>query len=110
MKSKIAYEIHKPARKNFVRRSFKVLGINETLQIDLIDMQKYAKENSGNNYILTVIDTFSKKAWAVPLKNKSGLVVTEAIKTILPNGVKNIQSDNGKEFFNKYFSSLMKKL
>lgn len=107
---KIAYELHKPARKNFVRRSFKMLGINETVQIDLIDMQNYARENSGNKYILTLIDTFSKKAYAAPLKNKTGLVVTEAIKTILPKGVKNIQSDNGKEFFNEHFTKLMKKL
>ena len=94
--NEIAYELHKPARKNFIRRSFKVLGINETVQIDLIDMQNYARENSGNKYILTLIDTFSKKAYAAPLKNKTGLVVTEAIKTILPKGVKNIQSDNRK--------------
>lgn len=104
----IAYELHKPARRNFVRRSFKVIGINETVQIDLIDMQPYAKENKGNKYILTLIDIFSKKAYAVPLKNKTGLVVTQAIKTILPKGVKNIHSDNGGEFFNKHFKEFVK--
>ena len=73
-------------------------------------MQKHARENGGNKYILILIDIFSKKAYAVPLKNKTGLVVTQAIKTILPNGVRNIQSDNGKEFFNKHFTELMESL
>lgn len=110
IKQKIAFELHKPARKNFIRRAFKVIGINETLQIDLIDMQKYAKENKGNKYILTLIDVFSKKAYAVPLKNKTGNIVTQGIKKILPAGVKNIQSDFGKEFFNTHFQNLMKQL
>jgi len=110
MKENIAYELHKPARKRFIRRAFKVIGINETVQIDLIDMQSYSKDNLGYNYILTLIDIFSKKAYAIPLKNKTGPVVTEAIQNILPKGVKNIQSDQGNEFFNKHFKALMQKL
>ena len=106
-KATIASELHRPTRKKFDRRSFKLLGINETLQIYLIDMQNYSKDNNGNKYILTVIDTFSKKAYAAPLKDKSGIIVTKAMESILPNNVKNIQSDNGKEFFNKHFSALM---
>lgn len=110
IKEKIAYELHKPARKNFIRRPFKVININETIQIDLIDMKKFSNINRGNKYILTLIDIFSKKAYALPLKDKSGLVVAKAMASILPQikGIKNIQSDNGKEFFNKHFKALMK--
>lgn len=31
-------------------------------------MQNYARENSGEKYILTLTDTFSKKAIAAPRK------------------------------------------
>ena len=41
------------------------------------------------------------------MKDKSGIIVTKAMESILPSNVKNIQSDNGKEFFNKHFSVLM---
>lgn len=37
IKTKIAYKIHKPARKTYIRIAFKVLVINKT--IDLIEMQ-----------------------------------------------------------------------
>ena len=36
--------------------------------------------------MLTVIDIFTKSAWAFPLKNKSGLSKTNAFKTILSEG------------------------
>jgi hypothetical protein len=61
-------------------------------------MQAYSKDNDELNYILTIIDTFSKKANAIGIKNKTGPVVTQAMREILPSGVKNIQSDNGKDF------------
>ena len=75
-------------------------------------MIPYARENSNYKYLLTVINAFSKFAWAVPLKTKTGLEVEEAIKSIL-SGMKtipsNIQTDDGKEFFNKDFKHLVKK-
>ena len=72
-------------------------------------MQTYAKENKGYRYMLTLIDCFSKKAWAVPIKDKTGLNVTKAVASVLPTGVKNLQTDAGKEFFNKEFKALMDK-
>lgn len=112
IKREIANEMHRAARKNFQRRKFKVLRPYEYLQADLVEMRPYAKDNNGYNYLLTVIDCFSKKAWAAPVKDKTGEQVTKAMETILysmPQSVKNLQTDEGKEFFNKQFDSLMKK-
>lgn len=85
--------------------------INTKWQIDLIDMSNYPK--SGYKWILTVIDCFSKYAWALPLKNKESFTVRENLEIILNKGhdlTKNypatIQSDNGKEFVNKDFEFL----
>jgi hypothetical protein len=68
---------------------------------DLIDMSIYSKKNKGYNYILTVIDHFSKYCFAVGLKNKKPISVKKAFELIyeknnvLPNL---LLSDNGLEF------------
>lgn len=104
-------ELHRPSRKNFLRRNVIQIGINDTLQIDLVEMIPYHTENCGFKYLLTVIDIFSKKAFARPLKNKTGAEVTKAMSSVLHEigtPPKNIHSDQGKEFFNKDFQKLMK--
>lgn len=111
-REQIVEELHKSARRNFKRRRFIVKGINETLQADLVEMIPYAKVNKNNKYILTVIDVFSKYAWAIPIKKKSGQEVTQALSKILQqlsSPPKNIHTDDGREFFNKDFKQLMEK-
>lgn len=102
-------ELHSPARKNFKRRTSVMKGINDTFQADLVEMIPYARVNQNNKYILTVIDTFSKYAWAIPVKTKTGKDVTEAMKSVLDVGKipKNVQTDFGKEFYNTHFAKLM---
>jgi len=53
---------------------------------------------------------FSKHAWAEPVKNKTGQAVTESFEKILKQGRKPIQlqTDDGKEFYNKTFQTLLK--
>jgi Integrase core domain len=105
-------ELHKQARKNFKRRHVIMKGINDTWQIDLVEMIPYAKYNKGYKYMLTVIDNFSKVAYAVPLKTKKGEEVSEAMEKVFKESKshpKNIHSDLGKEFYNKNFKELMKK-
>jgi hypothetical protein len=67
-----------------------------------------SKINKGFKYLLTVIDVFSKNAFAVPVKDKTGSSITKAFKGILNNRKpNNIQTDQGKEFYNKEFKQLM---
>src|SRR5436190_12262629 len=59
--------------------------------------------------MLTLIDCFSKKAYAAPSQGKTAKHVKLAMESILPNNVKHLQTDEGKEFFNKDFNEFMKK-
>lgn len=111
-REEILKELHKPAQKNFPRRKIIIKDFYETLSIDLAEMIPYASQNHNNKYILCAIDNFSKFAYALPLKNKSGPHVAAAMDQILskcPAKVKFIHSDQGKEFYNKHFQKVMKK-
>ena len=109
LQSQPVYTIHRPKRKRYHRNKVIVSGIDDTWQADLVDMQAMSKDNDSYKYILTIIDVFSKHAWAIPLKNKSAKTVTEAFRKVLEAGRKprHIQTDDGTEFFNapckKYF-------
>lgn len=106
---KLVEELHKPARRNYPRRKFEVRGLDETWQADLVEMQSYARENRGVRYLLTIIDALSKFAWAVPVKRKTGNDVAAAMELVLRRGrvPTNLQTDQGKEFYNSSFKSLM---
>ena len=54
------YTLHKPIRHRFKTRRVLVSNIDDQWQADLVDMQKLSKYNKNYNYILTVIDIFSK--------------------------------------------------
>ena len=110
--SQNVFTLHKPIRKKFERRKIFVYRIDEQWQADLVDMQLYSKENEGYNHMLTVIDCFSRFAFAKILKNKSGDEVKNAFQSIFNERIpKKIQTDQGTEFYNPQVKSyLMKKI
>jgi len=109
-KREIAIELHKPSRKNFIRRRVNIYGKNDLWQADLVEMIPYSNKNKNYKYILCVIDCFTKFAWALPLKSKTGKEVTTAMsKILLVRSPKLLQLDNGKEFYNSTFDTLMNK-
>lgn len=104
------YTKHKTTKKLFRRRKVNVHMSNYLWQADLVCLQKYKRQNSFYQYILTVIDTFSRKAYAEPVKFKTGKDVTEAFKTILTRAktkCSRLQIDNGTEFYNKTFKNFL---
>jgi Chromo (CHRromatin Organisation MOdifier) domain/Integrase core domain len=108
LSGEIAYTLHKPARRRFKRNPIIASHKNEQWQADLVDLQEYQRANQGYRYILTIVDVFSKKAWAVPLKNKKAPTVSEAFEQIfvLEKPFK-LQTDKGKEFENNTLKSLL---
>ena len=46
-------------------------------------MPLISKLNKGFRFLLCVIDIFSKYAWAVPLKNKKRITITNAFQKTL---------------------------
>ena len=73
-------------------------------------MRSLSKHNDNVNYILTVIDVFSRYAYAYPIKNKTGDYITEAFQKLFEiQTPKLLQTDKGTEFINKKTQSLFKK-
>ena len=106
----IAFELHKPSRKNYIRRIVNVYGKNDLWQADLVEMIPYSRKNKGFKYILCVFDCFTKFAWAIPVKSKTAIEISNAMGKILAHrSPKLLQLDNGKEFYNIIFDTLMTK-
>ena len=107
LKSEHANTLHKPARRRFIRNHTYVAEIDDQWQADLADMQGIARQNGGMRYFLTVIDVFSKFAWAVPVHSKDAKAITAAFGQVLtianPRQPKRLQTDKGKEFINSNF-------
>ena len=113
----LAKEVFSPQITKFRRERIIPLYKDETWSADLIDKSSLSKYNNNYKFILTVIDIFTKYAWAIPLKNKSGLSITNGFKLVLgenPQGCSESRKpeklwvDRGSEFYNKTFKSLLK--
>ena len=106
---KDTYTLHKPVRKHYSRNRVIVGGIDHQWQADLVDLQSLSKFNNDYKYLLTCIDVFSKFSRVVPLKTKTGKNLATAFQGILKSGRKpaRLQTDEGKEFLNKHFQSLL---
>ena len=111
LRSEQPYTLHNPSRRRFTRNHTYVAGSDAQWQADLADMQGIARQNGGMRYILTVIDVFSKFAWAIPVHSKGAKAITTAFKQVLtaanPGHPRRLQTDKGKEFFNSDFQTLM---
>ena len=104
----LSEELHKPKRKNYPRRKIVVNHIDEIFAADLVEMQKFAKLNKGYRYLLTCIDIFSKFSWVIPLKDKKGITIKNALQKIFKQRkCKFLWTDRGTEFYNKQVQDLL---
>ena len=111
VKNEVVGELHRTARRRFKRRKYNLKGVDDLWQADLVDMKAYARFNNNFKHLLTVIDAFSKFAWAVPVKSKKGVDVVDALSTILTSSGRkpiNLHTDEGGEFYNAEFRRLMR--
>ena len=66
--------------------------------------------NKGYRYLLTCIGIFSKFAFVIPLKDKKGITIKNALEKILKKREpKFLRTDNGKKFYNIQVNDLLKK-
>ena len=88
---------------------------NQYFQMDLMDLSSYAKYNRGFKWILIFINAQTKYLRIYIMKNKNAKEVSNAVYNILTK-IKDlkkakyrilIQSDDGKEFFNKEMRSVL---
>ncbi|WAQ95239.1 YMD3-like protein [Mya arenaria] len=106
--NQLANELHKPVNTKFQKRIVYAKDIDEIWASDLIDMQSFSREKKNVKFLLTVIDVFSKYGWMIPLKDKTGKSVADALKQILKERrPKKKWVDKGKEFYNKDVQNLV---
>lgn len=106
-----SYSLHREYKKPKHRNPYYVYFLRQQWQIDLIDLQKYSKDNNGFKFVLVCVDLFSRKCFARLLKNKSAKVVVDALKSIfndLDSLPKSIFSDHGSELKNKLMNKYLK--
>ncbi|UYV82493.1 hypothetical protein LAZ67_21002525 [Cordylochernes scorpioides] len=100
------YTIHKPIKKKFETRRVYAPYKDYQWVSDLAFMQK----DKSFKYILTIIDAFTKYAWAIPIRNKTGDKITNAFREIFKERkAERMQTDKGTEFINSVTQNLLKK-
>ena len=108
----IANELHKRSYKVKTFRKILSNRINEIFSMDLVEMNDFLDENNGYKYILTCVDVYSRYAWAIAMKSKSGIETAKAIENIIKkasNPPEKIWTDEGKEFYNQNVDKLRSK-
>ena len=74
----------------------------------MADLSAFKDYNDGYTFLLLVIDTFSKYGYLIPLKNKKGETVANALKDIFKKRKPGkLWTDKGKEFYNKDVKDLV---
>ena len=104
----LAEELHRPIKRKFKKRRVIVNGIDKIWAADLADMTAFKDYNDGYTFLLLVIDIFSKYGYLIPLKNKKGETVAEALKIIFEKRKpEKLWTDKGTEFYNKNVKKLI---
>lgn len=101
-----AKELHAPVKRKFKRESVTTYAKDEVWGADLVDMA--SRKDGEFRYIFTVIDLFSRYAWAIPLKNKKADSIVEAFKQIKGKRPQYLWVDQGSEFYNKKVKEYLK--
>ena len=107
----LAQELHKPIIRKFKKRKVYSAFKDNIWVADLADMQLISKFNKGFKFLLCVINSFSRYAWVVPLKDKEGVSIVNVFPKILDNSKRKpnkIWVNKGSEFYNRSMKSSMK--
>ena len=110
-KDQLAVELHRPVKRKFKRRRVIANGVDDIWSADLVDMQWNSRENKGYKYLLNVIDVFSKYAWSLPIKDKTGKTITDTFQKLVKTSGRKPEMlwvDQGTEFYNRVFRGWLK--
>jgi len=106
------FTLHKRKRQHVKPlQPYRVSHQHVQFQADLVDYSKYVKWNRGYKFILMIMDIFSRKAWAFPLKSKRGKEVAEVLESLFSSipTPQRLQVDEGKEFYNHNVQQVLSK-
>ena len=71
------------AEKKFGKQKLHSSFMNNVWFADLADMQLISKFNKVFRFLLCVIDIYRNCAWVVPLKDKKGIIISNAFRKVL---------------------------
>lgn len=111
LQSQDTYTKHRRVVHKFKRRKVMVPGRNYLWQTDLVVLNKLGRYNKGYNYILNCIDAFSRYAFSVPIRKKTGSEISEAFEKILQSGYgkcRYLECDDGTEYKNRVFGNFLR--
>ena len=109
-----AYTRHREFKQPRTYNPYYVYRPRAQVQADLIDMIAYGGQNDNVKHLLLLVDLFSRKCWVLPLINKTGEAVRDALTTWLNSDdmrqrpPKIFRSDSGTEFKNRWVSELLR--
>lgn len=63
----------------FTRQTVEFLGLHDLFQLDLVEITPYSQEVESYNLRMIVINAFSKFAFAITLKTKTGAEIASAL-------------------------------
>ena len=76
-------QLHKPIITKLNKQKIQSPFIDNIWVADLVDIQLIRKFNKGFKFLLSVTDIYDNYAWAIPLKSKKGITITNAFQKIL---------------------------
>ena len=87
IKGDINTQLMQPHRKPKATGHITSLAINELMQLDIFDMQRYKHDNKEGDitypYMLVLIDVFSRYAYVEPLQDKTQQIVLDTFKKLV---------------------------
>lgn len=101
-------QLHTVPKVQKVHQPIVTKSVGERWQTDLIDLNDIKGYNHQYRYVLTIIDLFSKYAWAFALTKKDGDRVYLKFEKLFEEHKPHIlQSDNGSEFITTKLKKLL---
>ena len=108
----LAKDLHKPILKKFKQIKVHSSFIDNILGADLPGMQLISKFDKDICFLLCVIDIYSKYAFVMPLKDKTGITITNAFQKFLKESNEKpnkIWVGKGSEFYNRSMKPWLRK-
>ena len=110
LRSKSTHSLFRQVRHKFPRRRIKSYFPFQLMMSDTINYRNYAfPDNDHYKYIMVLIDVFSKRAYAAPMKRMKefdAAIAMESMLNKLPDIPKSIITDKGTEYYNSKMNAL----
>lgn len=108
LKTQQVHQLHLKQKRSTILKPVVLKKPNSLYEIDVVDMGEHADGNK--RYILTMLDVFSRFAYAEVMEDKTEESILQAFKKMLETvpQITRLQSDNGGEFINATFKDFLK--